>query len=76
MTTIQAQIVGDSAVVPRNDFDRLVELARRCEEIDLQVIGDPISTKDIMRLAEGSGAFDFWNDLDEAIYSPSDGEPV
>jgi hypothetical protein len=29
-----------------------------------------------MRLAEQSGAFDFWSHPEEAIYSLTDGEPI
>jgi hypothetical protein len=77
MTTIQAQIIGNSAVVPRDDFDRLIELARRSDTIDLQVFADGnVLTRDMMRLAEESGAFQFWRDAGEDIYSTHDGEPV
>jgi hypothetical protein len=31
MTTIQAQMFADHALVPRSDFERLLELARRSE---------------------------------------------
>ena len=33
-------------------------------------------TDDLMRLAEISGAFDFWKDPAEDSYGPGDGEPV
>jgi len=32
-------------------------------------------TDDLMKLAETSGAFDFWNDPAEDIYGPDDGAP-
>jgi len=77
MTTIQAQIIGGNALLPRGDFDRLIELARRTESIDLQVhAGDELSTSDMMRLAEQSQAFQFWHEPGEEIYSSQDGEPV
>ena len=76
MTTIQAQIAGDSVLLPRDDFNCLVEIARRCEEIELHVLGGPVSTDDMMRLAEQAGAFDFWHDPGEQIYSLTDGDPV
>jgi hypothetical protein len=77
MTTIQAQIIGDSALVPRSDFDRLLELARRIEAINLDVreSGD-VSTRDIMQLADQGGAFEFWREPGEDIYSLQDGEPL
>ena len=33
-----------------------------------------VGVEDLMRLAEASGAFDFWNDPAEDIYSSADGE--
>jgi hypothetical protein len=76
VTTIQAQLLGENALLPRSDFDRLVEIARRSEQIELEVFGGALSTQDMMRLAEQSGAFDFWNHPEEAIYSLTDGEPI
>jgi len=77
MTTIQAQIIGDNALVARTDFDRLLEIARRSEEIDLQVSENAgISTHDMMRLADSGGAFQFWHESGEEIYSLQDGEPI
>lgn len=76
MTTIQAQIVGDNALLARGDFERLVELARRSETIDVQVERGEFTTQEIMRLAEQGGSFDFWNEEEEGIYSNEDGEPI
>lgn len=33
-------------------------------------------TDDLMKLAEASGALDFWNDPAEDVYGPEDGEPA
>ncbi|MBI3325132.1 MAG: hypothetical protein HYZ81_00290 [Nitrospinae bacterium] len=76
MTTIQVQRIGDEAVLPQSEFERLVELAQRCDEIALQVQEDDVPPLGIMRLAEQSGAFDFWLQDGEDIYSAEDGEPV
>jgi len=76
MTTIQAQLIGENALVARTDFDRLVEIARRSEAINLQMIGGDVLTEDMMRLAEQGGSFEFWNDPGEEVYSLADGEPV
>lgn len=76
MTTIQAHVVGDNALVPRSDFERLVEIARRQEPIDVQLSDDDLQTADMMRLAEAGGAFDFWLDPGEDIYTINDGEPL
>lgn len=49
-------------------------------EVRVRKVGDGIEpsagTDDLMRLAEASGAFDFWNDAAEDIYGPDDGEPA
>ena len=29
-----------------------------------------------MKVVEDSGVLDFWNDADEDVYDPSDGEPI
>jgi hypothetical protein len=76
MTTIHAQLIGTNAVLPRDELDRLLEIARRSEAIDLQVLEEDLSTIDVMRLAESGGAFDFWREEGEDIYTLDDGEPV
>ena len=37
MTTIHAHLLGDMALVSRHELERLVELARQTEEIDLDI---------------------------------------
>lgn len=77
MTTIQAQIVGETALLPRADFERLIEAARRSGAIDVRVFQfDDTATLDFMRLAESGGAFEFWNEPGEDIYSVADGESL
>ncbi len=76
MTTIQAQVVGDSALLPRIDFERLVEIARRSEAIELRLGEDDLPTLGMMRLAEMGGSLGFWNDPAEDVYSAADGEPI
>ena len=76
MTTIHVQLIGDKALLPHGELERLVELAQRSEEIDLQLHEDDVSTLSLMKLAEQSGAFDFWKEEGEDIYSVEDGEPV
>ena len=34
-----------------------------------------VATEDLMRLAQASGAFDFWDNPAEDIYGPDDGAP-
>ena len=76
MTTIHVQCIGDKALLPQSELERLVELAQRYEEITVQMQEDDVPTLGIMRLAEQSGAFDFWQEEGEDIYSIEDGEPV
>jgi hypothetical protein len=75
MTTFQVQVIGDRALMARDEFEQLLEIARRSEPILLE-IKDDLPTLDVMRLADASGAFQFWNEPGENIYSASDGEPV
>jgi hypothetical protein len=76
MTTVHAQLIGDKAVLSRDEFECLVELARRSERIELQVEEDDVPTAAIMQLAETGGAFDFWKEEGEDLYSEEDGGPV
>ena len=76
MTTIHAQLIGDKALVPRSQLERLIELARQNEPINLQLEEDDVPTLGIMRLLEEGGAFDFWYEEGEEIDSADDGEPV
>lgn len=76
MTTIHVQCIGDKALLPQSEFERLVELAQRHEEVTVQIEEDDVPTLAIMHLAEQGGGFDFWREEGENIYSLEDGEPV
>jgi hypothetical protein len=76
MTTIHAQLVGDKILLRRSELDRLIELAKRSEPIDLEIQEDDLPTLGLMRLVEEGGAFDFWRQEGEEIYTADDGEPV
>jgi hypothetical protein len=76
MQTIHAQLVGDHALLPRTELERLVELACRAEQIALELREEGVPTLAVMRLAERGGAFAFWHEEGEAIYSAQDGEPL
>lgn len=76
MATIHIQCIGEKVLVPQSELELLVKLAQRYEEITVQREEDDVTTEDIMRLAEESGAFDFWQEDGEDIYSSKDGEPV
>jgi hypothetical protein len=75
MTTIHVQTIGDKALLRRSELEQLVELAREHHGIALE-IEDDVPTLAIMRLAEQGGAFDFWLDSAEDVYSTTDGEPL
>ena len=76
MTTIHVQLVGDKALLSHDELKKLVGLARQSEEIKLQMQEDDVSTLSLMRFVEQSGAFDFWKEEGENIYTLEDGEPV
>jgi hypothetical protein len=71
-----SNVLGDKALLPQSEFERLVELTQRYEKITVQMQEDDMPTLGIMRLMEQSGAFDFWQEEGEDIYSIEDGEPV
>jgi hypothetical protein len=71
MTVVHAQLVGEQAVLPRAEFERLMELARQSEPVELHVEEDEIPAFGIMRLAEQSGAFD-WLANEEDLYTVND----
>jgi len=48
MTTLHAHLIGDKAVLPRAEFERLVELAKQSEEITVQIEADDLPTVGIM----------------------------
>ena len=76
MATIHIQYIGEKVLVPQSELELLVKLAQRYEDITVQRQEDDVTTEDLMRLAEKSGAFDFWQEEGEDIYSFKDGEPV
>lgn len=76
MTTINAQLIGDQALLPRHQLEKLIEMARRSEELDVKLLEDDAPTWAWMRFIDQNGAFDFWKEPEEGIYSLQDGEPV
>lgn len=75
MTTVRAELTADKAVLRREEFDRLLELARRAEPVEVEAEEDHREDS-LARLALQGKAFDFWKDKAEDIYSPADGEAV
>lgn len=76
MTKIHIQRVGDKALISQDEFEHLVEIARRYGEVSVQINEDDVPTLGLMRLMEQGGSFDFWMEAGEDIYSAEDGEPV
>jgi hypothetical protein len=76
MATIHVQCIGDKALLSQSDLDRLVELVQRSAAITVLRQEDDVPTLGLMRLMEQGGAFDFWKEEGEDIYSAADGEPV
>jgi hypothetical protein len=76
MTTIRAQVIGDKVILPRSELERLLQLARQSERVEIEILEEDLPTAGIMRLAEQGGAFDFWLEEGEDIYSIHDGKPV
>jgi hypothetical protein len=76
MATIHIQCIGDKALLPQSDLERIVELAQRLEAITVLRQEDDVPTLGIMRLMEQGGVFDFWKEEGEDIYSTADGEPM
>jgi len=71
MTTIHARMVGDQAVLPRSEFEQLMELARQAEAVELKLEDDDVPALGIMALAEQGGAF-AWLAHEEDLYSVDD----
>lgn len=76
MTIIHAKQVDGQAVLPLEDFQRLLTLACKSEPVDVQTPGGELFAPTMMRLAESGGAFDFWKEPGEDVYSAGDGEPI
>ncbi len=71
MTTLHTTIVGDRAILPRTEFDRLVELASRSEPITIQACEDDLPTLGLMQLAEQGRALD-WLATEPDLYTIND----
>ena len=73
---IRTYWIDGQAIVPKQDFELLLELARKSEPIDVHTADDELTTQSMMRLVETNGAFEFWNATGEDIYSEKDGGPI
>jgi len=71
MTTLHPQIVGDKALLPREEFEHVLKLARQTESIEVDVSEDDIPTIGITRLAERGGALGWLADEPD-LYTVND----
>jgi hypothetical protein len=75
VATVHAELTGDKAVLRRDEFERLLELARRIEPVEVRPVEEQ-GEANLARLALVGRAFDFWNESGEEIYSTQDGEAI
>jgi hypothetical protein len=75
VTTIHTQWIGNKTIVPKEEFEQLVEIAKKREEIELQPT-ELVESSQIIDLLGKSGSFDFWKEEGEDIYSIEDGEAI
>lgn len=71
MTTIHARVLGDQVVLPRAEWDSLVELARRSGDVEVSLADDDLPVAGIMQLMDQAKAFDWLKD-EEDLYSLDD----
>ena len=62
MTVIHAQVIGDRVLLPLPEWERIIEIAQRSEEITIHPAEDDPSSTAWMKFIEMGGAFDFWKE--------------
>ena len=73
MVKVHAQKVGaEKALVDRGELQRLIDVARQVEEVEVIELHDDLPVEGLMRLVQDGGSFDFLADPREDIYSPED----
>ena len=73
MVRIHAEPVGaDKALVSREELGKLIEVARKVEEVELLEAGDDLPTAGLERIATEGGSFRFLEDAREDIYTLND----
>jgi hypothetical protein len=76
MTTIHVQAIGDQILMPRQEWEQLLAAAQRTEAVVVQYAEKDLPPAAMTRLTVWGGAFDFWNDERENVYTLTDGEPL
>jgi hypothetical protein len=66
------QIGAEKALVDRAEVQRLVDVARRVEEVELIEIQDDLPTVGLIRLVEEAGGLSFLEDPQEDVYTLND----
>lgn len=73
MVRIHAEPVGpDKALVNRQELGKLIEVARKVEEVELLELGDDLPIAGLERIAVEGGSFRFLEDSGEDLYSVDD----
>ena len=62
MLTIHATLLGDKALIPREEFDRLLDLAGQAEHVEVVKASDDLPAAALAKLAEDGGSFDWLAD--------------
>jgi len=73
MVTLHTVPAGPGkALVDRAELDRLIEAARKVEEVELIEGTDDLPTEGLMYLAKAAGSLEYLMDPREDIYSVND----
>jgi len=73
MVKVHAQQVGpEKDLVDRGELKRLIDVARRVEEVELIELQYDLSSEGLMRLAQEGGSFGFLADPREDVYTLND----
>jgi hypothetical protein len=70
---VHAQQVGPGkALVDRGELQRLIEVARQVEEVELIEVQDDVPTEGLMRRVQEGGSFSYLADPREDVYTLND----
>jgi hypothetical protein len=73
MVKVHAQSVGaEKALVDRAELQRLVDAARRVEEVELIEVQDDLPAEGLMLLMQEGGGYEFLADPREEVYTLND----
>ena len=73
MVKVHAQQVGPGkALVDRGELQRLIEVARQVEKVELIEIQEDLPTEGLMRLVQEGGSFSYLADPREDVYTLND----